>query len=45
MLDWLVHHSHLLGLRCQNWELLIGAGFVLYIVTLIAAAYRHSARH
>jgi hypothetical protein len=37
MMNWLVGDFQVFGLVVQNWMLLIGGGFVLYIAVLVIA--------
>jgi hypothetical protein len=40
MAHWLVGDCNLLGLPAQNWMVLLGGGFALYVALLALAARR-----
>jgi hypothetical protein len=45
MLDWMLGNCNLFGLPCQNWMLVFGAAFAVYLaVALIVQAHQHKVR-
>ena len=43
MLDWLSDLYNLLGESGRNWVLLISAGIVIYVATLVISRHNHRA--
>ena len=43
MMDWLIGNCDLLGLPCQNWMWVFGAGLLIYIAVLVVAGRRRTA--
>lgn len=41
MLDWLSDLHNLLGESGRNWVLLISAGIVIYLATLVISRHNH----
>jgi hypothetical protein len=41
MLDWMIGSFTLFGLPCQNWMLVFGAVFALYLAVAIVLQGRH----
>lgn len=45
MLDWLSDTIDIFGLPAQNWMLVIGGGFLIYIAGLAIAQRWHARAH
>ena len=45
MLDWLTGNCDLFGLAGQNWMLVLGGGFALYIAMLVIARHWQAGAH
>ncbi|HZL38686.1 MAG TPA: hypothetical protein VFC45_00190 [Pseudolabrys sp.] len=42
MMDWLIGNCDLIGLPCQNWMWVFGAGLLIYIAVLVVAGRRRT---